>query len=127
MGYSRENGKHIGLGLIAGEAFKFPDAQAHDVYKVPQIAWNNLHSNSALASGWNDPLLNGVPEGAPVYFVHSYCVQTDDPQDTLAYSVYGGTRYSAMVRRANVWGAQFHPERSAKHGLKMLANFAQLT
>ena len=78
-----------------------------------------------MALGWNDPLLAGVPEGAPVYFVHSYYVVTNDPADTLAYSEYGGTRYSAMVRRANVWGAQFHPERSAKHGLKMLANFVQ--
>ena len=126
MGHSQENGKHAGLGLVGGGALMFPSAEAgSDICKVPQISWNTLHSNLALASGWNDPLLAGVPEGAPVYFVHSYYVETDDPADTLAYSEYCGTRYSAMVRHANVWGAQFHPERSAKYGLKMLANFVQ--
>lgn len=128
MGHSLENGKHAGLGLIGGSALRFPAAEeGADIYKVPQISWNTLHHNPVLPGGWSDPVLKDVPEGAPVYFVHSYYVTTDEPADTLAYADYGGTRYSAMVRRDNVWGAQFHPERSAKHGLQMLANFVQLS
>ena len=123
---SQENGRHKGLGLIGGSALKFPtSAQNQSACKIPQIAWNTLHNNSTDTLAWNDPLLTGVPECAPVYFVHSYYVVTDAPQDTVAYAEYAGVRYSAVVRRANVWGAQFHPERSAKHGLKMLANFVE--
>lgn len=127
MGGSQENGQHEGLGLLAGGAFRFPPPAAHaEPYKVPQISWNTLQRNPVLAAGWDDPLLATVPEGASMYFVHSYYVATDDPADTLAYSSYGNTRYSAMVRRGNVWGAQFHPERSARHGLRMLANFSAM-
>lgn len=128
MGYSEENGHHDGLGLIQGVAKRFSPLAAPDepMFKVPQICWNTLRANPARPAGWSDPLLAGVPEEAAVYFVHSYYVTTEVPSETLAVSVYAGARYSAMVRRANVWGAQFHPERSANDGLRILSNFASL-
>jgi glutamine amidotransferase len=128
MDESQENGQHKGLGLIRGGATRFELLEAGPgTDKVPQISWNTLQRNAALPHGWNDPLLNGIPEGVAVYFVHSYYVATADVEDTLAYSTYAGTRYSAIVHRKNVWGAQFHPERSARFGLKLLSNFAQMT
>jgi glutamine amidotransferase len=128
MDESQENGQHTGLGLIKGGARRFDLPEAGPgTDKVPQISWNTLQHNSHLPGGWNDPLLQGIPEGVAVYFVHSYYVTTADKADTLAYSSYAGTRYCAIVHRKNVWGVQFHPERSARQGLKLLANFAQIT
>ena len=125
---SQENGQHVGLGLIKGGARRFDLPEAGPgTDKVPQISWNTLQHNPMLLGGWNDPLLQGIPEGAAMYFVHSYYVSTANEVDTLAYSTYAGTRYSAIVHCKNVWGAQFHPERSARHGLKLVANFAQMT
>ena len=127
MDYSDEGGRHDGLGLMRGGAKLFaPVASDAPVFKVPQICWNTLRANPQRPAGWDDALLEGVPEETPVYFVHSYYVQTDAVEDTLAFSEYAGVRYAAMTRRGNVWGAQFHPERSARHGLDILANFSRL-
>lgn len=127
MAGSQENGQHAGLGLIGGHAVKFLSAPAGgERYKVPQIGWNTLDANPALTTEWRDPLLADVPQSCAVYFVHSYYVVTDNVNDTLAYANYAGVRYSAMLRHGAIWGAQFHPERSAKHGLKMLSNFVRV-
>lgn len=127
MDESLENGQHKGLCLIKGGAKRFePSDSGHGTDKVPQISWNTLQRNPALPGEWSDPLLQGIPEGVAMYFVHSYYVTTASEFDTLAYSTYAGTRYSAIVRQKNIWGAQFHPERSGRHGLKLLANFAQM-
>lgn len=111
---SEEDGTHSGLGFIPGRVVRFSGA-----LKVPQIGWNQV------ALQRPDPLLEGIPEGSYFYFVHSYFARLARPQDALGIADYGEP-FPALVRRGNVWGAQFHPEKSQHAGLRLLKNFATL-
>lgn len=86
---------------------------------VPHMGWNRIHLRSS-----GDPLLAGIAEGEYFYFVHSYAAPVST--DTLASASYG-IDVTAVVRRNNFWGTQFHPERSTRGGARILANFLQLT
>lgn len=119
---SDEMGWHAGLSLLRGQVRRFPAAMtdANNLrLKVPQIGWNQLWHDGS------DPLLTGVPSGSFAYFVHSYYCEAADPADVLAVTDYG-FRYSSIVRRGNLWGVQFHPEKSHAVGLQILRNFAAL-
>ncbi len=119
---SEEMGEHAGLGLLPGRVLRFPegglDATGQRI-KVPQIGWNQLwHAG-------DDPLLEGVPAGSYAYFVHSYYCAAAEPSDVIATTDYG-IDYASVVRRGNVWGAQFHPEKSHAVGLQILRNFVAI-
>lgn len=103
-----------GLKLINGEVNKIP---AKDL-KIPHIGWNSLEFINKC------PILNGVDEGSFTYFVHSYMAFTDD-KNIAAYTEYS-VNIPALVYKGNVFGAQFHPEKSSETGLIMLRNFASL-
>ena len=111
---SYEYGEYAGLGLIPGtvEKIEVPDQKR---YKIPQIGWNSLRFTRP------HPLFSGVREGDFVYFVHSYhgchCGAS-----TIAVTDYGGP-VTAAVAKENVWGTQFHPEKSGKVGLEILRAF----
>lgn len=109
---SDEFGRHEGLALIPGRVRRFDVPGLH----VPHVGWNQLESLR------NDPLLEGVPEGTYFYFVHSYFVEPDMPDDVLAWTSYGGM-FCSVARRRSVWGAQFHPEKSQDAGRRLLGNF----
>ena len=111
---SEEDGLHGGLGLIGGRVVQF----AHDL-KVPQIGWNQVAAQRA------DPLLEGIPDGSYFYFVHSYYAMLTHGGDALGICDYG-VEFPAIVRRGNMWGVQFHPEKSQNPGLRLLKNFSQL-
>jgi len=85
---------------------------------VPHMGWNRIHLHAG------DPLLDGIAEGDYFYFVHSYAAPVSDY--TLASASYG-TDVTAVVRRDNFWGTQFHPERSTRVGARILTNFLKLT
>lgn len=114
MAESFENGRHAGLGLIPGQVRRFGEG-----VKIPQIGWNSIFPAKPSR------LLNGVPDGSYAYFVHGYHCVPDDPADELAWSEYGG-RFTAMIEKDDVFGAQFHPEKSQKTGLTILKNFGEL-
>jgi imidazole glycerol-phosphate synthase subunit HisH len=120
---SEEFGTHQGLGIIPGRVLPVP---AHDVdgtpQRIPHIGWTSLHMPLS-AKGWHGSLLEGTPEGAEVYLVHSFAVVPDDDNDRLADCDYGGHRLCAALRRGNVFGTQFHPEKSGPAGLAMLSTF----
>lgn len=102
------------LGLLPGRVHRFAD---RDGLPVPHMGWNQLeHTQPA-------PLLQDIPPQGYVYFVHSYCAPVD--AQTIAMSSYGET-FAAVVQRGNVFGAQFHPERSARNGAQLLRNFLRL-
>jgi len=113
---SEEMGDHAGLGLLPGAIVKFPDLGL----KVPHMGWNQLTNHGA------SPLLRGVPDGSYAYFVHSYYAETNAPAMILASTDYG-VRFPAVVAQGKVYGAQFHPEKSQHTGLKLLANFMEMT
>ncbi|WP_395788721.1 imidazole glycerol phosphate synthase subunit HisH [Aquimonas sp.] len=101
------------LGLIPGPIEKLPEFPG---VRVPHMGWNRLQRRV------ESPLLEGIPEGAQAYFVHSYAAPVGEW--TLASSTHGEP-FSAIVRRGNVAGAQFHPERSAVVGAQLLKNFIE--
>ena len=108
---SEEDGLHGGLGLIGGRVIRF----SHDL-KIPQIGWNQV------AAQRPDPLLAGIPDGSYFYFVHSYHFAASDPDHVAAETDFGGA-VTAMVAKENMVGTQFHPEKSQKLGLMLIANF----
>jgi glutamine amidotransferase len=113
------------LGLIPGEVVKFelagqlqPDGSR---YKVPQMGWNQVwHSN--LGHPRPHPVWGDVPDGSYFYFVHSYFAQPSDARHSAGETDYG-QRFSAAIARDNIFATQFHPEKSADHGLSLYRNF----
>ncbi len=111
---SEELGRLAGLGLLPGRVVRFPVEGP----KVPQIGWNQL----AVCA--DSALLGGIKSGGYAYFVHSYHAATD-ARLILASADYG-IDFAAVVGRGNIYGAQFHPEKSQGVGLRLLRNFAEL-
>jgi glutamine amidotransferase len=101
-----------GLGALAGQCVRLPT-----IVKVPHVGWNSLEVTRP------SPLLDGVPEGAQVYFTHSFAAPVT--ADCVAATTHGA-RFAAAVQRGNVWGVQFHPEKSGRPGLRILENFTTL-
>jgi imidazole glycerol-phosphate synthase subunit HisH len=114
VGY--EDGEHRGLGVLRGKCVRF-DVDRTMGLKVPHMGWNQLDVRRP------SPLFNGLPEGAGVYFVHSYHVEPEDP-NVIATTTDYGVPFVSSVCRDNVMATQFHPEKSQKVGLQILANFA---
>jgi glutamine amidotransferase len=115
--HSEEMGSHEGLGLLPGKVVRFPVEGP----KVPHIGWNQLQHDET------SPLLKDVPVCSYAYFVHSYYVQVPTPDSSmiLASTDYG-IEFPAIVGKGRVFGAQFHPEKSQRTGLKLLENFLTL-
>ena len=106
-----------GLGWIAGEVDKIAPTDAS--LKIPHMGWNTLETRKA------HPLFDGIklgPQGAHAYFVHSYHLKPTNPGDLLAETEYGGA-ITAVIGRDNMVGTQFHPEKSQRLGLALIANF----
>ncbi|ALP91146.1 MULTISPECIES: imidazole glycerol phosphate synthase subunit HisH [Clostridium] len=111
--------ERTGLGLIKGNIVKMKDDREKNV-KIPHIGWNNLKYNR------KDILFRNIDEGKYVYYVHSYFAQSYNDEDLVAYSEYGENKIPGIVRRNNIIGAQFHPEKSGTVGLDILKNFGEL-
>ena len=118
--YSVEYGRHRGLGLIPGSVQPIRPVVPEE-YKVPHIGWNALHFPKDRPVS---PLFRYIKEGECVYFVHSF-YGTDCEPNTIATAEYG-PELTAAVARDNVYGAQFHPEKSGRTGLNILKAFCVL-
>ena len=114
-----EEGALPGLGWIAGHTIRFKRAVEPSTLKVPHMGWNFIEPAKA------DPLLRDLPPEPRFYFVHSYHLVCDDATDVLTWTQYG-QRFASAVQRGNIWGTQFHPEKSHKFGLALLKNFLAL-
>ena len=117
---SSEEGPTAGLGLIDGEVVRFqldgrlqPDGSR---YKVPQMGWNQVFQTTPHA------MWKGVPDGAYFYFVHSYFARPSEARHTAGETEYGD-RFTCALARDNIFATQFHPEKSAEHGLTLYRNF----
>ena len=113
---SSDEGTLPGLGWIPGRTKRFPD-QAD--LKVPHMGWNVVKSTR------ESPLTIGLTEEARFYFVHSYYVQVEDEENSILKTHYGIT-FDAAIQRENIFGAQFHPEKSHKFGMQLLKNFGNI-
>jgi len=117
-----EEGPTEALGLIHGDVVKFdlggrlqPDGSR---YKVPQMGWNQVRQSQP------HPLWAGIPDGSYYYFVHSFYARTSDARHSVGEAEYGA-RFTAAIARDNIFATQFHPEKSADHGLALYRNFLQ--
>jgi len=115
---SEENGLANGLSLLPGKVVKIPENTNGITLKVPHMGWNELNIRN------ENRLLSGIEKGY-AYFVHSYYVETNAADTLLATAEYG-VDVPAVVGRGNVFGTQFHPEKSSELGLAILKNFVQI-
>lgn len=113
---SSEEGRMPGFGWIQASIRRFP---AMGDLKVPHMGWNVVVQTRKSA------LTEALPADARFYFVHSYCVLVDDDRDSILRTTYGVT-FDAAVQHENIYGVQFHPEKSHKFGMQLFKNFASL-
>ncbi len=119
MTKNSEEGEAQGLGWLDAVTvrFKYEEGQPH--LKVPHMGWNTINIRRG------HPIFAGLEPDARFYFVHSYFVKSNNPQEVLAKTDYGGS-FDSILGRENILGAQFHPEKSHKFGLQLLKNFAEV-
>lgn len=115
LDWSEEIRRCAGLGLIGGGVKRIPTS-----LKLPHVGWNQLRFTR------ESPLFKGVDEGSAVYFVHSYAAELEEKTDRLAVTDYGG-EVVAAIGKGNVFGCQFHPEKSGEVGLQILKNFGEMS
>jgi imidazole glycerol-phosphate synthase subunit HisH len=113
-----EFGVHPGLGVFKGRVVRFSFSGAQESLKVPHMGWNGLHT---VKRSW---ALEGIEEGAAVYFVHSYYPVPEDPEIIASTTDYGGT-FVSSIAQGNHYACQFHPEKSQATGLRILENFGR--
>ncbi len=113
---SDEFGPVRGLGLLPGRVVRFPEQRG---LKVPHMGWNRIRILREV------PYFDGVAEGSFVYFVHSFYVAPADPSLAVAVTEHG-LRFASAVARGNLFATQFHPEKSQRVGLQLLANFGRV-
>lgn len=115
-----EEGEVAGLGILAGNVIRFREAEMLVAdgarLKVPHMGWNEVWQAGP------HPMWDGIPDGERFYFVHSYFVAPADEAVVAAQTAYG-RRFTSAVARANIFAVQFHPEKSAHAGLRLLSNF----
>ena len=117
-----EFGEFRGLDIISGKVVKFPGLKMG--IKIPHIGWNKITlSNSTKPEG---DILNSIGKDPYVYFVHSYILEPIDKKAILTTTIYGGYQFCSTVQKGNVYGFQFHPEKSGQVGLRIIKNFVNL-
>lgn len=115
---SSEFGNSAGLDLVTGSVDKLETGA-----KLPHIAWSNLES---AGTKWSRTILDGVPQENSMYFVHSFAALPEDENFVLSQTTYGEVDFCSTVKKDNVYGCQFHPEKSGPQGLRILENFSKL-
>ncbi len=117
MADGSDEGRAAGLSWIPARVKLFDDARFSGPTHLPHMGWNDVVPESP------DALFSGLESDSRFYFLHSYYFDAQDRGNVLATADYGG-RFACAVRRGNVWGVQFHPEKSHQWGIQMLKNFA---
>lgn len=114
-----EEGSAPGLGWIPGKVVRFDSQIIEQGLRVPHMGWNRVYPRKS------DALTSALPDEPRFYFVHSYHIQCADPDDELLVCRYG-YEFVCAVNRNNIWGVQFHPEKSHKFGMSLMKSFVEL-
>ena len=123
---SDEFGKHKGLDLIPGKVVQIPMNQSDgSLHKIPHIGWNELIPPSDGKS-WGKTILKDIKPKSPVYFLHSFVANPIKNEHVLANCDYNGIILTSIIYSGNIYGCQFHPEKSGPVGLKILNNFCNV-
>ncbi|MBL7918681.1 MAG: imidazole glycerol phosphate synthase subunit HisH [Bacteroidia bacterium] len=120
---SEEFGNTKGLGLIKGKVKKLIIDETTGE-RLPHVSWNEI--KEPVKDRWQNSILENIPQFSDVYFVHSFAASPNNEEDILATCNYGNKDFCAAVKKDNVFGAQFHPEKSGKIGLTILKKFIDL-
>jgi glutamine amidotransferase len=120
---SNEFGKHKGLGFIKGKVIKFPKIVNNQKIRIPHIGWNKI-CKSELE--WASTPLVNINNESLMYFVHSYYVQPESNKNILTRTNYAGFEFCSSIKKDNIFGFQFHPEKSGKEGLMIYDNFLKI-
>lgn len=115
-----EEGEELGLGWLKAKTVRFRFGDIHENLKIPHMGWNTVAVRTAGRAG----LFEGCEPNARFYFVHSYHVVCEAEDDVLATTRYG-IEFTSAVRRGNIMGVQFHPEKSHRFGMALLKRFAE--
>lgn len=120
---SEEFGITKGLGLIEGKVVKLPINDInHD--KLPHVGWNEV--NQPIGMKWDETILDNIKNKADMYFVHSYAAVPKHNKNILSTTFYSGHEFCSSVKNNNIYGCQFHPEKSAVEGLRIINNFLNI-
>lgn len=114
-----EEGVQAGLGWIKGGARKFNFAYIQSNLKVPHMGWNSIKINN------DSSLISGLSTDSKFYFVHSYYVKCSSAENSICSTVHG-IEFDSIIAKENIYGAQFHPEKSHKYGMRLLENFSRI-
>jgi glutamine amidotransferase len=122
---SEEFGINNGLGFIKGDVKKFPSSLNGEKIRIPQIGWNKIFEDKNITK-WENTPLKEINEEDYMYFIHSYYAKPSDAKDVLSFSNYQDIKYCTSVQKENIFGFQFHPEKSAEKGITIYKNFLKL-
>ncbi len=122
MEESEEFGITKGLGLIEGNVIKLP-VQNPDYEKLPHVSWNEINEHK---TNWKNTILDNILEKSDMYFVHSFVVEPKREENILSTTEYSNYSFCSTVKKDNIYGCQFHPEKSGEVGLRIMKNFVNL-
>lgn len=120
---SSEFGETLGLALIPGKVVKLTTLST-EYQKLPHVSWSEVHEKEL--GYWKNTILTGITPNEHMYFVHSFIAVPDSVEDILSTSIYSGQDFCSAVKHNNIYGCQFHPEKSAVEGLKIISNFINI-
>ena len=121
MGFHSEEGKGNGLGWIPGHVSQLPKENIEKGFAIPHIGWNEV---SEIGGSNSAKLFKGIEIGS-FYFLHSYFYNPENPQYAIGWTEYG-MRFCSAINKDNIFGVQFHPEKSHSWGMQLLKNFAEI-
>jgi len=119
---SEEFGITKGLGLIKGKVIKIPVDETKKV-KLPHISWNGIKAKNIT---WGNTILENVPEDSDMYFVHTFVANPKNEDEILSVTEYADIEFCSSIKKNNIYGCQFHPEKSSKIGLTIIKNFIKI-
>ena len=119
---SEEFGNTKGIGLIKGKVIKLPIEKSKKI-KLPHISWNAIQTKNIE---WENTILNGVESNSDMYFVHTFVAKPENEDEILSKTNYYNVEFCSSLKKDNIYGCQFHPEKSATQGLSIIKNFINL-
>lgn len=120
---SDEFGHTSGLGLISGRVSRI-SCKDEKCQKLPNIGWSEIYTHQQKC--WDGTILEGINNDEDMYFVHSFHARPKNQKNILSSTTYSGFEFCSTVRHANIYGCQYHPEKSGKAGLKIIKNFIDI-